>query len=142
MIPSCAIVGTAGSAGGGGSPTITLTNTTCSDAVTGGTATATYQVDSNGKIYKNSVFFENWISDAALAGDYQVRATLSSGDTPSGTLGSWLALTSDRYWDLINAAQDDSTLSCALIVEIRDAATSTVRATATITISATSRSVA
>ena len=146
MIPSCSTVAikkAAGGGGGGGSPTITLSNASPSKSGTG-SQTAAYSVNSDGTVKLNgsATVFENWISDATKAGNYQVRATFVSGNTlSSGTLGTWMTLTSNRFWNLTNAASNDTTLSTVLTVEIRDTATSTVRATATITISATSTSI-
>ena len=55
----------------------------------------------------------DWIiPNSAASSAYQIRATLNSGDTPDGTLGSWLALSSNREWTLT------STGSCSLNIEI------------------------
>ena len=62
----------------------------------------------------------NWRLTGASA-DYDIMATLSSGDTPSGTLGSWLNLASTRTWGL--TAGQEVSLTCVLAVSIRDAAT-------------------
>jgi hypothetical protein len=104
-----------------------------------GNAHATYAVNSDGTVTINSgSFYEKWISIAASAGNYEVLATLVSGPTPSGTLNSWVAPT--QSWTLSNNAQDDSTVSCQLAIQIRSRATGVVKASATVTLSATSRS--
>lgn len=97
-----------------------------------------YRVAADGFVYRaaSSVSpsytqFEQWISAPALAGDYEVRVT-ATGDTPTGSaLGTWLALSSTRSWELI--ASPGGTLTATLTVEIRDTATATVRDTATVT---------
>lgn len=74
----------------------------------------------------------NWITPAAAApGAYEVRATLNSGDTPTGTLATWLALTSDRTWELTQSG-GAGTKTCELGIEIRLGAV--VLATATVTL--------
>lgn len=42
----------------------------------------------------------NWVAPAYTANEWEIRVTLVSGDTPTGTLGSWLPLTSTRTWTL------------------------------------------
>jgi hypothetical protein len=70
------------------------------------------------------------------AGDYQARATLSSGSTPNGGsgLGTWLTLSTTRSWS--NTVDPQNSITSVLLIEIRDTATSTVRTSATITIEA------
>jgi hypothetical protein len=123
-----------GGGGGGGGPTISLSNVSATISGTS-TVSATYSVRSDGTVQTNGSFFENWISDPASAGNYEVQAVLSSGDTPSGTLGSYLALTSNRTWTLTNPISG-TTKACVLTVTIRKTGTATVLATATITMSA------
>lgn len=138
--------GGGGGGGGGGTPTISLTTTSISRSSEGTGATALYGVDADGTVIENTVdqtstmFFENWISDAAAAGNYDVMATLASGTTPTGTLGSWLALSADHSWS-ISVSPPGFTggahVSCVLTVKIRERASGTVKATATITMTAT-----
>lgn len=76
----------------------------------------------------------DWISPTGLApGTYECRATLQSGTSPSGTLNTWLALTSNRSWSLTRTTV--GTVSCVILVEIRLG--STVLASANITLEAT-----
>lgn len=43
----------------------------------------------------------NWVTPPFTAPEWEIRAVLDSGDTPSGSaIGSWLPLTSDRTWSL------------------------------------------
>lgn len=66
---------------------------------------------------------DDWLRPTSIApGPHRVRFTLQSGDTPnsgnsSGSLGSWLALTSGRS---IGYNATSSTLSGTILVEIDD----------------------
>ena len=42
----------------------------------------------------------SWVTPPNTASDWEIRATLSSGTTPSGTLDTWEALTTSRVWSL------------------------------------------
>lgn len=100
--------------------------------------TANYTIKSDGTVTKtegaSTTTLETWLQ-AGASGDYEVRATVLSGDTPTGSaLGSWLVLSTTRAWTLTDAVNDGIALTCDLQVEIRDTATSTVQDTATITI--------
>lgn len=57
--------------------------------------------------------------------NYYVRATKLSGDTPSGTLNSWLQTNSNRAWSLSNSTAD-TTLGCVLRIEISNIASGSV----------------
>jgi len=58
-------------------------------------------------------------TEATIGDGYEVRVTHNSGTAPtSGTLGSWLALTSNRTWELTNSVAG-TTLSSNITVEIR-----------------------
>jgi hypothetical protein len=68
-------------------------------------------------------------------GQYELRATLSSGDAvTSGTVGSWLDLDTNRSW--YNEVTTTGETISALLFEIRDAVTLIVLASATITLHA------
>lgn len=41
-----------------------------------------------------------WVIPASSAAEWEIRATLDSGATPSGTLGVWQGLNTDREWGL------------------------------------------
>lgn len=75
----------------------------------------------------------NWVTPTSSAANYEVRATKVSGDTPNpgDALNTWLPCTSNRSWTL--QLTGIGRLDCVLTIEIRDAATQTVRDTATIT---------
>lgn len=138
MIPSTSLLASAI-----GAPTISISNRTASKVVVNGTATATYTINADGGVYINGGAspVENWISDPSQESHYDVQATLVSGTSPSGSaLATWLSPTAG--WSLVNAAKDNSVISCVLTVKIREHASGTVKATATITISAESDSLA
>lgn len=103
---------------------------------------ARYQLDSDGKVYRYTgtspatptTFVEDWVLPNNRASDYECFATLLSGSLATGTVGSWLALTSDRMWGV----EDTSfTLQDAqLAISIRRVGTSDVLASASITLQA------
>jgi hypothetical protein len=103
----------------------------------GGSQTATYTLESDGDVMSNSTAFGpvdegDWVTPKTSApGTYEARATLDSGDTPTGTLGTWLALTSNRAWTLTQIATGSKEAS--LTVEIRKGSGSAL-ASATITL--------
>jgi hypothetical protein len=125
--------------GSGSGPLIQLTTPRSVSYTSGGIfqAVAGYRVDSDAFVYTaanfNGVYTasEQWDSDPSTVGNYEVRATLASGNTPTGSaLATWLILSSDRTWELV--ASPGNVLSCTLTIDIRDTATSTIRATATV----------
>lgn len=133
------LAGRGAGSGGGGGGSVALTDQSLSRATFNGlTATVGYRIDSDGGVYSvkgTAVLLETWLL-SGLNSDYEVRATLVSGDTPSGTLGSWLACSTDRTWSL---AAVDEELFCSLSIQIRDAAApNTVRATCTVDITSSS----
>lgn len=82
-------------------------------------------------------FGTEWIASQPVTSTatslFEVMVTLSSGTTPSGTLGTWLNCGTDRSWGL-SASSGGSYYfdTCSLLVQIRDVATSTVQSIATI----------
>jgi hypothetical protein len=57
-------------------------------------------------INNSSSVVGNWVSPSSSAREWEVRATLTSGEVPSsGTLETWEALTSSRTWSLILASE-------------------------------------
>jgi hypothetical protein len=102
-----------------------------------GSQTVTYTLESDGDVMSNSTTFGavdegDWVTPKSSApGTYEARATLVSGDTPTGTLGTWLALTSNRSWSLTQATT--GTKEAVLTIEIRKGSGS-VLASATVTL--------
>lgn len=108
-------------------------------SVTGATIAVSYSIVNDGKVKNhNSTTLETWNSNSGSVGSYEVQATLSSGATPSGTLGAWLNCGTTRTWELTATAGESKT--CILLVSIRDVATATVQDSASITLTAASDS--
>ena len=121
-----------------------------------GTATAAYILTTDGRAREevNQTQFtdstitqdlsgDNWWTgkpQASVGDDFEVRATQTGGNafgTFTGTLDTWEAITVDREWELtVTGAFTEITATRTLLIEIRDAATQTVRDSATITIRA------
>ena len=123
--------GASGETGAGGSVAISDQNTMVFDA---SSATAGYRLDSDSSAYRTNssgtyvAIGGEWRLQGVVA-DYEARATLVSGSSPTGTLGSWLALSSDRTWSITSTSGYDT---CTLTIEIRSAASQAVLDTATI----------
>ena len=126
---------------GGGGGTITLSGETISDMVTG---SAYVQINGDGTVDKYDPTVSqidsatDWIiPNAAGNSSYEVKWTLTSGDTPTVTnmavANTWYALTSDRYVGY-SPAIPNNTESGDIVVYIGRGGT--VLASATYTISA------
>lgn len=104
-------------------------------SVGSGVQTATYRIDSDGYIYhlENSspTVQYQWNQSGNAASDYEVYAAVASG-TISGTAGSWVGLGTDRDWSVTDLIADGEGKFGTLDIQIRDVATSTVQASATI----------
>ncbi len=122
----------------GATNTITLSDTTS----TGNYGrTAGVIVSSTGDFYKyilnTPVVISSWITPATHVSEYEIRATLSSGSSPTtGTLDTWQALSTSRSWTLVTATEED-TDSSVLLLEIRWTGNNTVQDSATITLNVT-----
>ena len=104
-----------------------------------GSQTAIYTVSNDGTIRNHAnTLLETWLPSGAAASSYDVRATYQSGTSPSGTFGSWLNLATSRSWSINNSAQDDSTITGVILIEISLTGQATALDSATITIQATS----
>jgi len=126
---------------------ITLTSQTGLTSIVNGvpageTAVASYQIASNGKVFKiegaTTTEIEQWCTPTSAAGDYEVWATLNSSTgsgLSSGTTGSWLALTSNQTWTVTESTSGNLS-GAELGMQIRKTGTGTVLATATINIEA------
>lgn len=126
--------------GGGGSAAAALVNngTHSSSDTQPSTATSGVSFNTNGACYGtgnvvNSPAAYMWRT-TGVSSDYEIWFEKTSGTNPSGvTLNSWLPLTSTRTAQLIQATV--GTVSCVLLVKIRDVATATELDTGTITLS-------
>lgn len=120
---------------------LTLPNTTVSDSTFAPTnPIARFILNSNGNRQEelSGGVVNNlgaWVTPTTLAGNYEARATLISGTFTSSTFGSWLSLGTSRSWGITRSTNGTSVASMTL--EIREAATGTVVASATISFSAT-----
>lgn len=75
-----------------------------------------------------------WATGGTVTGgDYEIRATLSSGSTPTGpSMGTWNALSTIRTWSM--AVSGSSSDGCTLAITLRDTATQTTQDTCTVNI--------
>jgi hypothetical protein len=71
-------------------------------------------------------FSGNWITPTSAAGSaYEIRMTVNSGSTPSGSAtGTWLSLGTTRTWTISQSGAGTTTSN--VTVEIRRASTGTV----------------
>lgn len=72
---------------------------------------------------------------ASIGSSYEARVTLTSGTLTTGTTGSWLALSSQRDWDV--QRNTIGSKACTFTLEIRRVSDSVVVASASYTITAT-----
>ena len=117
-------------AGSGAPGVVAIANETI--VKTAGNASITYENDGTlTSIGEIGVSSPNWLTPqaATIAALYEIRASSASGDTGelTGTLDTWLALSSDRTW-LLNAGD----FSVTFTVEIRDKFTLVVRDSASV----------
>lgn len=101
-------------------------------------ASAGISFNSNGSysVYYNGVPIVDgyWITPQTNMSDYEIRATLDSGDTPdTGTQGSWLALSTSREWTQASASGIETS---SLTFEIRWTGDNTVQDTNTFVLTA------
>jgi hypothetical protein len=123
------ISGGGGAVGGSGS--VTLNNETVDSQNSGADATASWRIDSDGPIYVgyNGTYLQSytWTTDAVA--NYEVRAVVIGGSTPTGSaISTWLSCSSDRDWTVTDTTFDELIKQSSLTIEVRDAATLTVRA--------------
>lgn len=81
------------------------------------------------------VTIDTWLT-SGVASDFECRLTVNSGTAPAGSAnGSWLGLGTTRAWTLTDTSSIGGPITNNCTIEIRDVATSTVRASATVTMS-------
>jgi hypothetical protein len=119
--------------------TINISNATILHlAHTPANASAAYRLDNAGNIIRfngaTPTDMGDWITPQVNMANYESRATLNSGTTPSGTLNTWQALTSNRTWTLSRSTVGTS--SCSITVEIRRAVDGVVMDSAIISLTA------
>jgi hypothetical protein len=82
-----------------------------------GTAVASYQIASNGRVYKIEGGFtteiEQWCDPTSQAANYEAFVSLNVGSSglTSGTVGSWVPLSSTQTWTLMEATSGNSTIA-------------------------------
>lgn len=108
-------------------------------SIGGGTRTATYRINTDGYIYHgdNGVYTAQylWKQNANASSAYEARVDVSLGGV-SGTTGTWLGLGTTRDWSQTDStANGDGTLA-GITVQIRDASTLAILASAYIELSA------
>lgn len=101
----------------------------------GNIAGVVFKNDGLYSIYRHGVPIDNtfWLSPVENVGDYEIYATLLSGDTPTGTLGAWTSLATSQEYTL-QETTPSSTQTCQLQIEIRWTGNNVVQDTATYTI--------
>lgn len=102
-----------------------------------GPAEASYSIENTGIVSDSQGGASPWLLNGTPS-NYEVRATLTGGTLSQGSTGSWLSCGTTTTWALINSRQNNSTIMAVMTIEIRDAATRTVRASATVTLEAES----
>lgn len=123
-----------------GSPSVVSLTDDTSTGRKGGTAG--FMFGDNGAVYRYvndvPIVVAYWIAPQTGMSDYEIRATLSSGSTPdSGTIGSWEALSTARFWELTNPTPPATNIiTSALLIEIRWTGNNVVQDSATFTLSA------
>lgn len=125
--PATLTVGSSGG-GGGGSPV-----TFSGDSIFG-TKYAVWTLGFDGYIYKQhnsgaAVQAGPWIVPQIGMSNYEVRATLTDGNTPSGVIGTWSDV--GGQWGFTNVTTDHS---CDLLIEIRNKSDHTVIASGNVSI--------
>lgn len=110
-------------------------------------ASARFELNTDGKAYavmtgnlssptEGTTAYANEWFPGGLAASYDCFATLNSGTLSGGTTGSWLNLGTTRSWtcSATKGTTGTSTQSANLTVQIRDATSLTVLASATISL--------
>lgn len=128
-------------AGSGGDTAVTLEDAFVLSSDVGVQQTASFQLTSGRAANKittpgGTALLYDWLASYASPSNYEVYATLQSGTLFSGTTGSWLALSSDREWSVRDAVPDSISETAVLSLQIRNALTTIVLDTATITLTA------
>ena len=121
---SGAIAFASAAAASGSSSTIVAGSLTAND-LAGGTASAgiTYKPNGSYETVSGATTFPegNWVSPVSAASEWEIRATVASGATPTtGAIGSWLALSSTRGWTLVRSST--GLIESTLTFEFRRAA--------------------
>lgn len=100
-------------------------------------AVATFTVQTSGDILENVTDAGDWVSNKTglSSSDFEARMTYVSGDTvDSGTVGSWVTISSDLVWSMQRAIT--GTNSGVYTLEIREIANTSNIDSTTVTFTA------
>lgn len=119
-----------------GAPGNVVLNNASSVGNFGSTAGINFSSSGALSLYRHGVPIHDsyWVTPQLNMGDYEIRATLSSGDTPTGTFDTWEALSTTREWALV--AGTDENLTSSILIEIRWTGNNVVQDSATYTLTA------
>lgn len=128
----------AATAGALGAPSVVSLSGTTSFGFNGNTAGVALNNNGSISIYFNDVPIVQgyWLSPVVNVSEYEVRATLSSGDTPTGTFGSWNALSTSQDWTITEPTIDGN-LTAEVLLEIRWTGNNVVQDSATYSLNST-----
>lgn len=120
----------------GAPSTVSISNNT-STANKGNTAGVIFSSTGTFYRYLHGVPIEvsKWLAPQVDMGDYEIRATLQSGDTPTGTFDTWEALDTTRSWELTSSTPEE-VLASTILIEIRWNGNDVVQDSATYTFTA------
>lgn len=123
-----------------GGPTFALANVNVNaNSATPAHASAVYSLESDGDVQRfingAGTDLGDWIIPKFGMSSYECRMDTISGSLTSGTVGTWLALSSTRNWQNLTSAVEARLFTGT--ISIRRAGTSLVLASATIQVNAT-----
>ena len=116
---------------------VTMSNITVNDITDVSPAEAIINYNSNGSISTSPGSTGNqWFSSivTGIGVNYEIYVSRTDGTVPSGTLNTWLSLSSNQQWSISDTTPSVAAVSSIIQVSIRDAATQTVQDTATVTL--------
>lgn len=123
---------------GGGAPRVNFVDQSVDATNAGAGASAAYTVNSNGTDAQtvNGVTstLSAWVSPTTAGANYEVFATVSSGTLSSGTVGSWVATSTNPSWGRIQNSIGASFVN--LTMQVRAVSTTTVLDTWTVALTA------
>lgn len=125
-------------AGGAADTAVTLTDRSAASGGAG-SQTARYRLASDRSVYivtnSGTTHAGDWLATYADPANYDAQVGVVDGGPLNGP-GGWLNLGTDREWWVTDAAPDGESVAVIFIVEIRNALTTIVLDSATITLSA------
>lgn len=100
---------------------ITAQASVVNEVTTNRTATGYIRFSTNGEqiesVSGNDYIIGYWVTPATSANNWEIRATLDSGNTPIGTLGTWQDFSVVRQWGFVRTTPGVS--SCTMTFEFR-----------------------